>query len=259
MPEKIIRKRKPRDPTKLKTSPYKGVSKNSIDSKYVAQYKIQDVTTYLGSFESEVEAAVKYDTALYAQMLAGNTAMKISRLNFGIPTLPETEEKIDTAFMIDLLAEELMPISKKMPKHVSSYRGVSWYEQRKSWKASIQIDKKNTFLGRYKTEETAARAYNQKLSALAAKEQDPIKRKKLLGKLYSVPDTETFYPKHYAPATLVQNIAFELPGVLDSVELRFASSPSPLLFIKRSPSPSLTDPYTDSDEIGDSYKKLRCR
>lgn len=42
----------------------------------------------------------------------------------------------------------------------SKYVGVSWSEQRQRWCAHIRVNKKSIGLGRYKTEEEAAKAYD---------------------------------------------------------------------------------------------------
>lgn len=42
----------------------------------------------------------------------------------------------------------------------SKFRGVSWDKTRNKWKAQIQCNGKNRFIGRYSTEEEAAKAYN---------------------------------------------------------------------------------------------------
>lgn len=43
----------------------------------------------------------------------------------------------------------------------SRYKGVSWAKDKNKWTASIVIDGKTKYLGRYKNEDDAARAYNQ--------------------------------------------------------------------------------------------------
>lgn len=48
----------------------------------------------------------------------------------------------------------------------SAYRGVSWDGVRNCWKAQIQVNGKNSFIGRYKTESAAASAYNEKAKEL---------------------------------------------------------------------------------------------
>lgn len=43
----------------------------------------------------------------------------------------------------------------------SRYKGVSWLESNKGWRALIQKNKKNFYLGTYKTQKEAARAYDK--------------------------------------------------------------------------------------------------
>lgn len=43
----------------------------------------------------------------------------------------------------------------------SKYRGVSWDKKRSKWVASINVDGKRKYLGRYSVEEEAAKAYNK--------------------------------------------------------------------------------------------------
>lgn len=50
--------------------------------------------------------------------------------------------------------------SKKYKKSYSQYKGVSWEGDRNKWKASIRKDYKLFNVGRFKTEEEAALAYN---------------------------------------------------------------------------------------------------
>ncbi|KAH9251818.1 hypothetical protein BASA81_010261 [Batrachochytrium salamandrivorans] len=71
----------------------------------------------------------------------------------------------------------------------SHYRGVSWYAARQIWKASIQVNRKKEYIGRFNTEEEAARAYNQRATELRGNEAI----------LNLVPDTETRYPNGEEP------------------------------------------------------------
>ena len=59
------------------TSQYKGVCWNKPSKKWRAQYRLNGVTYYLGSFDCEVEAAKAYDNAVR------NLHGKFRRLNFG--------------------------------------------------------------------------------------------------------------------------------------------------------------------------------
>lgn len=206
----MTKTRKKRDPLKPKSSTYNGVSLHPVSKKYIAQYKHNKKTTYLGSFTHEITAAIKYDTAIYAQMQAGNITMDLTRLNFGIPNSPEAQDKIEMSAAIDdLLREEIIasnsppptPPAPKKITHTSQYKGVSWYSAREYWKVSIQINKHKTYIGQYNTEEEAARAYNEKIRTAAEIEPDANKRINLLKRRYEVPETETFYPKDYIKAT----------------------------------------------------------
>ena len=45
-------------------------------------------------------------------------------------------------------------------KGSSIYKGVAWDTDREKWRALIKVNRKSFFLGRYATQEDAARAYN---------------------------------------------------------------------------------------------------
>lgn len=49
---------------------------------------------------------------------------------------------------------------KKRPRPTSQYKGVSYSTRYAKWKASIHVDMKEIYLGRYESEQDAALAYN---------------------------------------------------------------------------------------------------
>jgi hypothetical protein len=51
--------------------------------------------------------------------------------------------------------------SKNGQPYTSRYKGVSWDPTRRKWTAGIRSDGRRRFLGRYESEEDAARAYNR--------------------------------------------------------------------------------------------------
>ena len=76
----------------------------------------------------------------------------------------------------------------------SHYRGVSWYAARQIWKASIQVNRKKEYIGRFETEEEAARAYNKRATELRGSE----------AVLNIVPNTVTRYPSAEMLANVMQ-------------------------------------------------------
>jgi hypothetical protein len=52
--------------------------------------------------------------------------------------------------------------SKSKSKTSSKFKGVHWDSSRKLWKAAIVFQGRNIFIGRFKTEKDAARAYDAK-------------------------------------------------------------------------------------------------
>jgi len=188
---------------KQKSSKYIGVSRCKKNPKWIAQYKIGGVSTYLGSFDSELEAAIWYDIKAFEQMEIGNIRLDMGRLNFGDPRLPNTQNFIkdfeanNQTIVINNHTIKIKHPKKKSTKNTSVYRGVSWYEERKCWKASIQVNRRKTYLGRFKSAEEAARAYNAKLEEYANEATDPKARNKFLNMQYEVPNIETKFPPNY--------------------------------------------------------------
>lgn len=118
-----------------KTSQYKGVSYFKEVNRWQAHIKKGNERPYLGLYESEIDAARAYNAA--------------ARHYFG-PYAYVNDVPDDTWTMADL------PITRKS----SQYRGVHFDTPSGKWKAQIQVNKVKKFIGRYATEEDAARAYD---------------------------------------------------------------------------------------------------
>ena len=108
------------------SSKYVGVSWNKINKKWRAYIHTGGKRKHLGSFTNELEASEAYKKALY---------------NF----------------------ENGLPIERKEVKTSSIHKGVSWYKDRKKWKAQIQINGKRKNLGSFTSEIDAHHAYQKAL------------------------------------------------------------------------------------------------
>jgi hypothetical protein len=56
--------------------------------------------------------------------------------------------------------------NRRIQKHSSQYKGVSWFKRDKKWRAGIKHRGKNIYLGTFQDELSAAKAYNKRASAL---------------------------------------------------------------------------------------------
>jgi hypothetical protein len=106
------------------TSRYTGVQYVDKSNAWSARCKLKGKTHYLGLFKTEEDAAYAYKAFL---------------------------SSLDR----DVVAHMRTTANQK-----SSYRGVSWCEKKRKWKAVIQHENNKTYLGAYPTEEEAAVAYN---------------------------------------------------------------------------------------------------
>lgn len=74
----------------------------------------------------------------------------------------ERRRELDAISIDQLLATYATPFSRG----ASKYRGVTWHEDRKAWRAEIRLNNRRECLGTYKDEEEAARAYDSRAFAL---------------------------------------------------------------------------------------------
>jgi hypothetical protein len=110
-------------------SKYRGVSWSKSNKKWQAQIYFDGKKHHLGYFEDEEEAARAYDRA--ARVQHGEKA----QLNF--PAEGENGHR-----------------------QSSKYRGVSWFNRDKKWKARFNYGGKQQHLGLFEDEDEAARAYD---------------------------------------------------------------------------------------------------
>lgn len=116
---------------------YKGVRLTSY-KKWVAQISINEKNTYIGTFNTDEEAAKAYDVA----------AIK----HFGVFACLNFPDFDYSNYIPN-------PYTKKGSK----YRGVNWCSDRKKWRVSRQINNKRVRIGDYTTEKDAAKAYDEYL------------------------------------------------------------------------------------------------
>jgi len=105
-----------------KGSQFAGVAPDAKTGKWISRIQVDGRRIYLGTFDSEQEAALAFEGAL---------------------------EKVERGEEVESGAR----------KPSSAYRGVHWDKERSKWAASISVKGKTRQLGRYDTEEEAARAY----------------------------------------------------------------------------------------------------
>ncbi|SEM36042.1 AP2 domain-containing protein [Mesobacillus persicus] len=114
---------------------YKGVCYNNSNQKWYSYINKNKQTYFLGQYDSEIEAAKAYNYW--------------AKIHYG-----------EFAYLNDVDESEFVPKIKK--EKTSKYRGVSWEKEAKKWRSILVVDGITYRLGKYKNEEAATRAYNQK-------------------------------------------------------------------------------------------------
>lgn len=139
--EKSDEPKKPRKPTQkkeliddgiIRLSRFKGVSWGRSHGKWQAQIQSEKKKTHLGFFDSEEEAARKYD----------EYAVKLGR-------------------HINFPSEGTIQSIKGARGGSSRFKGVSWHKVTNKWEVGIKVNGRKTGLGHYEDEEEAARKYDE--------------------------------------------------------------------------------------------------
>lgn len=126
--------------TKYSISKYFGVSLDKRDGRWVSHIRYKGNLLWIGRFYSEIEAAIAYDKREIE--LFGDKSI----LNFNY----------------DFSKNYILNIKQKR----SHYRGVSFCKRDNLYGAEIKKDKKRYYLGYYKNEIEAAKAYDKKAKEL---------------------------------------------------------------------------------------------
>ena len=136
---------------KVPSSEYKGVGWDKKADKWRASIRFHGKLLFLGSFDNAIDAAVQRDLAVIKLQL------KKATLNFP-DKRGEYVAKIDSGYD---------PITRPRTAGKSSkYRGVSFYPAYQKWAAAIYSEGKSIKIGYFKSEEDAAKAYDQKAKDL---------------------------------------------------------------------------------------------
>lgn len=135
------------------TSKYKGVVYRQNRRRYESSIQVNGDWIYLGTFLTELEAVKVYDQA--AERFHGE--FSCTNVKLGLITQEELSGIIVDYTFVD-----------KHCKAKSKFRGVSTNtkSKKKPWRAFTNSNGRQVSLGYFKTEEEAARAYNEKAKEL---------------------------------------------------------------------------------------------
>lgn len=117
-----------------KRSKYRGVTlNNTLHNKWTAYIRNNGTYLSLGTFASEIEAALAFDA------MAIQTRGEFAATNF---------PRQDTLSYLRLSPQ----ISRsRAPRYVSKFQGVSWRKDAKLWHSQIIVNRKNIHLGYFKS------------------------------------------------------------------------------------------------------------
>jgi len=136
---------------KGQASRYKGVVWHKPNQKWVAKITINCVSTHLGYFVNEIDAAMTYNEAAVKNFGEFASLNKIGYLEPQILDL--TSE--------DIYQQKISAQIRNEKIHSSRYKGVTWHKRCKKWQVYITINQKSIYLGLFADETLAALAYNE--------------------------------------------------------------------------------------------------
>ena len=132
-------------------SKYTGVSFNKATKKWKAQIMIDGKKCYIGTYESEEEAAIDYARAVFKYN--GQEALDKMRERKSSGSGPAID-------LSDVPPQQPVPkIKGRIKEGASKYTGVTFNKRTKKWKGEISIDGKQRHIGYYNNEEEAAIDY----------------------------------------------------------------------------------------------------
>ncbi len=126
------------------SSKFLGVSKPKKDNQWLAHIYIDYKQTYLGIFDSEVDAALKYNEEI-VKYYGDKATLNII-----------TEEDIKNGEI-----EKQKMIDYRLSLKSSKYKGVHWCNSTEKWIARYYFEGKTRAIGKFKYEVEAALAYNE--------------------------------------------------------------------------------------------------
>ncbi len=134
--------------SKKQASSYTGVVWEKRTEKWVAAMKVNKKSEHLGSYETEKEAAIAYNSRL-RKALADGHVKSLRKLN-------DVEEPEDTVVPVTTEGSD-----QKKKGSSSIYKGVSWAKSNNTWSVEIRGRDGTRVREHRKCEHAAARRYNE--------------------------------------------------------------------------------------------------
>ena len=127
-----------------KKTKYVGVSWNKRTQRWIANIKIDGKSKHLGYFDSDYDAAMKYDEEARQHGKSVNVPIH--------PSDDQAEKQKKPRKLSDI---------ERMERQETEYVGVSWSKQQQRWHAWIHYGKKKNYLGLFDSDYEAAMRYDE--------------------------------------------------------------------------------------------------